>query len=494
LEQGGWAPSTLFPVSGLDAQPHAPERLPPRPQRPLPSRRLPDKRHRDAHRPADVQRGGRQHHPLGFPHTQIPPIGLQCQNPGRRGQRLAVDVPRVGTLLRFKQYADRRLRPEGRSGLSPEIGTALPAPVDPAGGQSVGPGVRQAGLALVGCGHRSIVGPLRRTATGHRRSMASSDINYWPKALELGAWLETHARVREITVDRAGRATGAIYYDAQGSLREQRAKAVVTACNGVGTARLLLNSTSSQFPKGLANGNGLVGKNLMHQPCGIVVGFFEEWLGVEGAVPRGSTLLSQEFYETDPNRDFVRGYDLQVLGANEAPPTTALGGFLWAPVPLGGRPPSGIPGTPLACRRHNRYDRRLTRRAQPGDPRSYADRQPRHTRAQDPIHRGRKHQADAGPRDRKGQRGVPGGGSQEDALVPPAAQCRLAPAGDRPHGGRPGRLCRRPLGPGHEVPNLFIIDCSTFVTGACVNPTTTIPALALRTADYIKGEGRGRFE
>jgi choline dehydrogenase-like flavoprotein len=45
-------------------------------------------------------------------------------------------------------------------------------------------------------------------------------------------------------------------------------------------------------------------------------------------------------------------------------------------------------------------------------------------------------------------------------------------------------------GRAHDVPGLFIIDGSIFVTGACINPTPTIQALALRTADYIKGEGR----
>ena len=49
-------------------------------------------------------------------------------------------------------------------------------------------------------------------------------------------------------------------------------------------------------------------------------------------------------------------------------------------------------------------------------------------------------------------------------------------------------------GRAHDVSNLFIIDGSIFVTGACVNPTTTIQALALRTADYIKGEGRAVLE
>ena len=37
----------------------------------------------------------------------------------------------------------------------------------------------------------------------------------------------------------------------------------------------------------------------------------------------------------------------------------------------------------------------------------------------------------------------------------------------------------------HDVPNLFIVDGSSFTTGAGVNPTSTIMALALRAADKI---------
>jgi hypothetical protein len=40
----------------------------------------------------------------------------------------------------------------------------------------------------------------------------------------------------------------------------------------------------------------------------------------------------------------------------------------------------------------------------------------------------------------------------------------------------------------HDVDNLFVIDGSVFVTGAAVNPTPTIQALALRTAEYIANE------
>lgn len=44
-------------------------------------------------------------------------------------------------------------------------------------------------------------------------------------------------------------------------------------------------------------------------------------------------------------------------------------------------------------------------------------------------------------------------------------------------------------GRSHDVPNLLVIDGSIFTTSACINPTSTIEALALRTADWLKGEG-----
>jgi choline dehydrogenase-like flavoprotein len=37
----------------------------------------------------------------------------------------------------------------------------------------------------------------------------------------------------------------------------------------------------------------------------------------------------------------------------------------------------------------------------------------------------------------------------------------------------------------HDVPNLYVVDGSTFVTSGGVNPTSTICALALRAADHM---------
>ena len=55
-------------------------------------------------------------------------------------------------------------------------------------------------------------------------------------------------------------------------------------------------------------------------------------------------------------------------------------------------------------------------------------------------------------------------------------------------GEDPARSIVNQYGQGHDADNVFIVDGSVFVTGAAVNPTPTIQALALRTADYIRHE------
>ena len=37
-----------------------------------------------------------------------------------------------------------------------------------------------------------------------------------------------------------------------------------------------------------------------------------------------------------------------------------------------------------------------------------------------------------------------------------------------------------------DVPNLFITDASSLTTSAAVNPTSTLQAVAVRAAEYIK--------
>ena len=147
---------------------------------------------------------------------------------------------------------------------------------------------------------------------------ASTDITYWPHAIRAGVELRTNCRVREITTGDDGMATGAVYYDSDGVAQFQPAEVVIMACNGIGTPRLLLHSASGRFPNGLANSSGLLGRNLMLHPWAQVIGYVEEQMDRHGPP---LCLWSQEFYETDRSRGFVRGFNFQ----SSAPPTRQRG-------------------------------------------------------------------------------------------------------------------------------------------------------------------------
>jgi choline dehydrogenase-like flavoprotein len=109
--------------------------------------------------------------------------------------------------------------------------------------------------------------------------------------------IRPNSYVHKIEVDEKGRATGAVYFDAKGVAHLQKAKAVVLAANGAETPRLLLLSHSKQFPNGLANSSGMVGKNLMVNTGAIGFGVYDEPLNdYKGfAVSR----IFHDFYELD---------------------------------------------------------------------------------------------------------------------------------------------------------------------------------------------------
>ena len=53
-------------------------------------------------------------------------------------------------------------------------------------------------------------------------------------------------------------------------------------------------------------------------------------------------------------------------------------------------------------------------------------------------------------------------------------------------GDDPRRAVVDHSGRAHDVDNLYVVDGSVFVTGASVNPTPTLQAIALRAADHIR--------
>lgn len=111
--------------------------------------------------------------------------------------------------------------------------------------------------------------------------------------------------VRRIQVDNGGRTTGAVYFDRNRREIFQRAKAVVLCANGAETPRLLLMSKSNAFPHGLANSSGLIGRYLMFDQGPYAQGLFEHPLNEFKSIQ--VTRLIQDFYESDPKRGFYGG-------------------------------------------------------------------------------------------------------------------------------------------------------------------------------------------
>jgi choline dehydrogenase-like flavoprotein len=313
----------------------------------------------------------------------------------------------------------------------------------------------------------------------------SVDITYWPAALRAGVKLKTHCRVREILVDDNDMATGVVYHDREGREQLQRAEVVVLACNGVGTPRLLLNSTSARFPQGLANRSGLVGKNLMLHPWTAVRGVFDEPLDSQFG-PQAVCILSQQFYETDPGRGFVRGYNLQVT-RGFGPVTTARTGLVRGDIPWG-------PGHHEAFARH--FGRTIgvgvccedlpeecnTVTLDPALTDSNGIPAPRITyrlgeNTQRMIQHGVARATDA----------LKAAGAREILGNPvPVRATGWHQLGTARMGTDPARSVVNEWGRSHDVRNLFIVDGSVFVTSGGVNPTPTIQAVALYVADAMK--------
>ncbi len=314
---------------------------------------------------------------------------------------------------------------------------------------------------------------------------SSTDITYWPQAIRSGVELRTRCRVREVTVSKDGMANGVIYYDADGQECCQKAEAVIMACNGVGTPRILLNSTSPQFPDGLANRSGLVGKNLMFHPASLVRGVFEERLDTHKG-PQGCCILSKEFYETDPDRDFVRGYNMQVVRGSGGPLATAMQGHMTGDVPWG-------PGhhekhrqrfdhtvnvlavcedLPEECNRVTLDPDLVDSNGIPAPKISY--------RLSDNSRKMLAHGL------ARGEEVMRAAGAEEILTIDLLRAGGWHLLGTARMGDVPNRSVVNSWGRSHDVKNLFIVDGSIFVTVGGVNPTSTIQALALYIGDKIK--------
>jgi choline dehydrogenase-like flavoprotein len=142
---------------------------------------------------------------------------------------------------------------------------------------------------------------------------ASTLITHVPDALENGAEIRDRCMVSRIHHDRkTNRVTGVSYLDQEGKEHVQKAKAVIVSGYAIETPRLLLNSAGDGYENGLANSSDTVGRYLMAQAGNVILGRFDESVRMYKAPPAHA--LTEEFYETDPQRGFARGFAIQTVG------------------------------------------------------------------------------------------------------------------------------------------------------------------------------------
>lgn len=106
-------------------------------------------------------------------------------------------------------------------------------------------------------------------------SKSSTLVSAIPAAEETGNLeIRPNSRVFRVMVDENGKATGVEYRGEDGQMYVQPAGVVILATYTYENVRLLLLSTSDQFPNGLANNSGQVGKYYMAHAYPGVNGFF----------------------------------------------------------------------------------------------------------------------------------------------------------------------------------------------------------------------------
>lgn len=315
---------------------------------------------------------------------------------------------------------------------------------------------------------------------GCKSDAKSSALVTWvPAAVKAGAEFREECFATRIETNSAGLATRVVYLH-NGIEYGQEADLVIVCCYSIETPRLLLNSANSQFPDGLCNRNGLVGKNLMVHPASIAFGHFPEPLDNFVSPPVG--IMSQDDYLTRPERDFKRGFLLNRYSMFPIDFITTLleeNPDLWGPrlfEVMDDYPHWTIltSQNEMLPRESNQVKLSKELKDKHGIPVAHV------TMSYDDNEKAMLRHTDKVVRD------VMEAAGAEQVLLARGAYhllgtCRM---GTDPERSVVGPSCRS-----HDIPNLLICDGSVFPTIGAANPSLTIEALALRTAAQMLGSG-----
>jgi choline dehydrogenase-like flavoprotein len=294
--------------------------------------------------------------------------------------------------------------------------------------------------------------------------------------------------------ERKDRATGVRVIDSKTKeMREYHGTIVFLNASTIGTAQILLQSTSPRFPTGLANSSGAVGHNLMDHISkagarGTVPGLEDTY--VYGRRPTGAYVprFRNLGVRGEPKVNFLRGYGVQ----------SGVGRDGWGR----GASEPGI-GAELKARLREPGPWRISMQG-------YGECLPRHENhvTLDPIEKDqwglaipRIHCA-WGDNERAIREDV----KAQTAAMLEAAGCTDVhtydddgPPGFSVHEMGTARMGRDPKtsvlnahNQSHDVPNLFVTDGACMASSSCVNPSLTYMALTARAVDYAVNEMKRR--
>jgi len=283
------------------------------------------------------------------------------------------------------------------------------------------------------------------------------------------------AQVLHIEHNSAGKVTGVVYADSSGALQRQKARAVALAANSIESPRLLLNSSSSQFPQGLANSSGQVGCNYMRHTSGTVFAIFDKPVHFYRGTPQSSIVMDEA--RLDPKRGFVGGYNLELIA--QGLPSFALN---LAPGAWGRERASvidsyaNVAGLWVLGEDLPRETNRIT---------LHPDKKDKFGMPIPNVHSD-DHENDIALRNHgyaQGEALYKAVGAKRTVRVPPFPASHYMGTNRMSANPRDGVVNR--FGQAHDVPNLFVSDGSQFTSSGAENPTLTIVALAIRQAEYI---------
>ena len=304
--------------------------------------------------------------------------------------------------------------------------------------------------------------------------------------------LQIGTRAMELVVGADGRVRSVRTRSAEGKESEVRARHFVLAAGSIASPHLLLLSRSARFPDGLANGSGLVGRNLMFH--------IFSYVGLElpedsfGAFGPAGMLSIDDFHPSDAKRGFIRG-----AVVSEAAEPGPLWAAYKAPNYLGRK--TGAWGKPLKdyLRRYPRLAALISIGEDLARHQNRVDLDPDHVDSDGVALPRITHQSH--PNDLALARGF----EKMMTQIADAAGAKKTFSFDftRAKGGTghllgscrmgedPSKSVVDRAGRSHEVPNLYIPDGSCFPSASGYNPTLTIFANAERmAAGFVERLGR----